>query len=329
MPTIDIHAHVTPRCMIEAVRAGDALHGLDPRSFARGLLREISAADRLRDMDGYGVDVQVLSPEPQMYCYESPPASVVPLHRECNDEIAELARDHPERFSGLAILPMQDVPSALAEMTRAVTELGLAGVMIGDHVQGRLLDEPEFRSFWAEAQRLGAVVLLHQASPTLVASRTKRYHLPNTVGNAVDRTISVAALIHGGVLEEFSDLSIVLSHAGGFTCFAAGRLDWGHRWRDTAREHIARPPSSYLSNFYYDCITHDARALRFVADTVGIDRIVFGSDYPGFAAGKDGEGYDPKAWLTGLTEFTDAEKRAILEENPARLLKRLVQNPMR
>lgn len=329
MPTIDLHAHLTPRCMLDALQTGDKLHGLEPRAFARGQLRPLSTADRLRDMDRYGVDVQVVSPEPQMYCYDASPASAVPLHRECNDEIAALVQDRPDRFAGLAILPMQDVPSAIEELTRCMVGLGLSGVMIGDHVRGRLLDEPDFRPFWAEAQRLGAVVLLHQASPTLVASRTTRYHLANTVGNAVERTIDVAALVLGGVLEEFPELRICLSHAGGYACFAAGRLDWGYQWRASARERIPHPPSTYLPKFFYDCITHDARALRFVADTVGIDRIVFGSDYPGFAAGKAGAGYDPKAWLTGLAEFDDAEKRAILEDNPARLLGLGERSPVR
>jgi aminocarboxymuconate-semialdehyde decarboxylase len=306
--------------MIDALQTGDTLHGLLPQAFARGLLRPLSTQQRISDMDRFGVDVQVVSPEPQMYCYDAPLASAVPLHRECNDEVAAMVRDRPDRFAGLAILPMQDVPSAIEEMIRCLLGLGLRGIMIGDHIRGRLLDEPAFRPFWANAERLGAVVLLHQAAPTLVASRTTRYHLPNTLGNAVDRTIDVAALILGGVLEQFPDLRICLSHAGGYACFAAGRLDWGYRWRQSARELIPRPPSTYLPRFFYDCITHDARALRFVADTVGIDRIVFGSDYPGFAAGKEGSAYDPKAWLTGLEEFDDAEKHAILEDNPVRLL---------
>jgi aminocarboxymuconate-semialdehyde decarboxylase len=315
--------------MIEAVRTGDRLHGLDAGAFARGRLRALTTADRVADMDRYGVDVQVVSPEPQMYCYDSPIANVAPMHRECNDEIAALVAERPDRFEGLAIVPLQDVASALEELTRAVVGLGLAGVMIGDHVGGRLLDEAQFRPFWAEAERLGAIVLLHQASPTLVATRTTRYHLANTLGNAVDRTIDVAALIFGGVLEQHPDLKICLSHGGGYACFAAGRLDWGYQWRASARANIPRLPSSYLPQFFYDCITHDARALRFIADTVGIDRIVFGSDYPGFAAGKEGESYDPKGWLSGLAEFDDAEKRAILEDNPARLLGRVASEAIR
>lgn len=320
MATIDMHAHLTPACMTDALAAGALLHGVDPATFARGLLRQISTGERLADMDRYGVDVQVVSAEPQMYGYEFGVTTAQAIHRECNDEVAALVASHPDRFSGLAIVPMQDVPAAVAEMTRAVAGLGLRGVMIGDHVNGHLLDEEQFRPFWRAAAQLEAVVLLHQASPTLVASRTRRYHLANTIGNAVDRTIDVASIVCGGVLEDFPGLKICLAHGGGYACFAAGRLDWGYKWRASARQHITRPPSAYLPMFYYDCITHDERALRFVIDSVGLDRVVFGSDYPGFAAGREGIGYDPKAWLLHLPGLTDAEKTAICVDNPARLL---------
>lgn len=320
MATIDMHAHLTPSCLTDALRAGKLLHGLDPAGFARGMLRPISTQQRLADMERYGVEMQVVSPEPQMYCYQFETAAALAIHRDCNDEVAELVSGRPDRFGGLAIVPMQDVPAAIEEMTRAVSALGLHGVMVGDHVNGSLLDEDQFRPFWRAAEQQQAVVLLHQASPTLVAARTMRYHLANTVGNAVDRTIDAATLVFGGVLEDFPALRVCLAHGGGYLCFAAGRLDWGYRWRASARQHITRPPSTYLSRFYYDCITHDERALRFIIDTVGADRVVFGSDYPGFAAGAEGAGYDPRAWLTSLTGLTDAEKHAILAENPARML---------
>jgi predicted TIM-barrel fold metal-dependent hydrolase len=57
-----------------------------------------------------------------------------------------------------------------------------------------------------------------------------------------------------------------------------------------------------------------------VIDTVGVDRVVFGTDYPGFAAGERGRSYDPRAWLLGLERLSPAEKEAILGGNLERLL---------
>lgn len=116
------------------------------------------------------------------------------------------------------------------------------------------------------------------------------------------------------------ELTIALAHAGGYASFAAGRMDWGWRWRVEARANIDRPPSEYLGRFYYDCITHSEPALRFLIDTVGIDRVVFGTDYPGFAAGREGAGYQPRQWLSGLRSLSASETRAILGGNLERLL---------
>jgi aminocarboxymuconate-semialdehyde decarboxylase len=319
-PTIDIHAHLTPHNLLRARQEGRTLHGIEPEAIARGQGLDIDLDHRVADMDRLGVDVQVVSAEPQMYCYEYPVEQALPIQREANEEVHQLQVDRPDRFRGLAIIPLQDVRAAIAEMERTVDGLGMTGVMVGDHVNGQLFDEAVFAPFWAAAEALGAVVFLHQASPTLVSSRTKRYHLPNTVGNPIERTLSFAALVFGGVMDRHPDLTVVLGHGGGYTCFAAGRMDWGWQWRAEARVNISRPPSSYLGRFYYDSITHSEPALRFVIDSVGVDRVLFGTDYPGFAAGKAGAEYQPRAWLTGLATLTEAEKDAILGGNLAALL---------
>ena len=157
-------------------------------------------------MDRLGVDVHVVSCEPQMYCYQYDASSVVPLHRECNDEVYEMSIAHPDRLSGLAMLPMQDIDAAIAELDRCVNGLGLKGAMIGDHVNGVLYDDPRFEPFWAAAEQVGAVILLHQSSPTVTKTRIDRYHLSNTVGNPVERTLDFAALVFGGVLDRHPDL---------------------------------------------------------------------------------------------------------------------------
>jgi aminocarboxymuconate-semialdehyde decarboxylase len=227
--------------------------------------------------------------------------------------------EYPDRLTGLGILPMQDIDAAIAELDRCVNTLGLKGAMIGDHVNSVLYDDPQFTPFWAAAEQMGAVILLHQSSPTITKGRIDRYHLSNTVGNPVERTLDFAALVFGGVMDKFPDLRICLAHGGGYVCYAIGRIDWGWQWRPEAQVNISRAPSTYLNSFYYDCITHSEAALRFLIDSVGADRVVFGSDYPGFAAGKAGEHYQPREWLVGLDRITDEEKDAILGGNLERL----------
>jgi aminocarboxymuconate-semialdehyde decarboxylase len=157
--------------------------------------------------------------------------------------------------------------------------------------------------------------MFHQGGETIVSRRIKRYHLPNTIGNLADRTVTFASLVFGGVMDACPALKICLCHGGGYTCYGIGRMDRGWQVRSEAHLHISQPPSAYLRRFYYDCIVYTEPALRYLIDTVGIDRVVFGTDWP----------YDmvfdwPVSWILSLETLTQAEKEAILWKNLERLL---------
>jgi aminocarboxymuconate-semialdehyde decarboxylase len=223
--------------------------------------------------------------------------------------------DRPDRFAGLATQPMQDIPAAVAELERAVVTLGLKGAMINDHVNERTFDEPEFLPFWRAAEQMGALLFIHQARPTLVTPRIARYHLPNSIGNLVDRAVTFASFVFGGVMDACPDLKICLAHGGGYTCFGIGRMDRAWQVRAEARVHISRPPSAYLRRFHYDCLTHSEPALRLLIDTVGADRVVLGTDWPA-----DMRIDWPVGWVLGLASLTQEEKELILWKNLERLL---------
>ena len=149
----------------------------------------------------------------------------------------------------------------------------------------------------------------------MVSHRSNKYHLPNSIGNLADRTVTFASFVYGGVMDKHPDLRICLSHGGGYVCFGIGRMDRGWQVRSEARENIQLPPSTYLRKFYYDCLTHSESALRLLIDTVGVDRVLFGSDWP-FDMAIDW----PVAWLLGLESLTQEEKDAILWKNLEELL---------
>ena len=329
MRSIDIHAHLTPQCFWRATENGGDWHGLRREKDARG--QEVAIVcgrrqtlpprakwtpeERLADMDSLGVDVHVVSPYVGFYNYHLDAAVAVATSRATNDEISGMARTWPQRFAGLGTLPMQDVGAAVVELERCMVNLGLKGVEINDHVNGRTLDEPEFRPFWKAAEQMGALIFFHQGGETLVSSRTKRYHLPNSIGNLVDRAVTFATLVSGGVMDDCPNLKICLGHGGGYTCYGIGRMDHGWQVRSEARAHISKPPSAYLRRFYYDCIVYTEPALRFLIDTVGVDRVVFGTDWP----------YDmaldwPVSWILAMETLSQDEKEAILWKNLARLL---------
>lgn len=329
MRSIDIHAHLTPQCFWRATESGRDWHTLRREQDARGRQYAVvggrrqplpprarwTPEERLADMDSLGVDVHVLSPYSGFYNYDLDTTVAVATSRDSNDEISQMTRNWPERFAGLATLPMQDVKTAIAELERVMVHLGFKGAMINDHVNGHMLDEPAFLPFWKAAEQLGALILFHQAGETIVSSRMKRYHLPNTIGNLADRTLTFASLVHGGVMDACPNLKICLAHGGGYTCYGIGRMDRSWHARPEARLHISQPPSAYLRRFYYDCIVYTEAALRYLIDTVGVDRVVFGTDWP-----YDMEFDWPVSWVLSLESLTHDEKEAILWKNLEQVL---------
>ena len=299
MRSIDIHAHITPEGFRHAFEKGEDWYGTtaDAAAMFRNNPRTgWTPEQRLADMDSLGVDVHVLSTNAYFYNYDKDAETVSKMSREGNDHVSQLTKDYPTRFAGLANLPMQDVKASVAELERCMTQLGLKGAMIGDHVNGKTYDDPEYWPLWKAAEELGAVMLVHQGGGTIVTPRSSKYHLPNTIGNLADRTVTFAAFVFGGVMDKYPDLRICLSHGGGYVCFGIGRMDRGWQVRTEAREHIQNPPSTYLKKFYYDCLTHSEEALRMLIDTVGVDRVLFGTDWP-FDMAVDW----PVAWLLDVT----------------------------
>ena len=210
---------------------------------------------------------------------------------------------------------MQDVSASVAELERGMGQLGLKGAMIGDHVNGATYDDPKFLPLWKAAEASGAVIFIHQAGDTVVSARSDNYHLPNTIGNLADRAVTFASFVFGGVMDACPDLKVCLAHGGGYTCFGAGRMDRGWQVRSEARVNIEQPPSRYLDKFWYDCLTHDENALRMLIDMVGLDRVVFGTDWP-FDMAID----EPVSWVRDMAKLTEAEKDAILGGNIESLL---------
>jgi aminocarboxymuconate-semialdehyde decarboxylase len=325
MNVIDVHNHVNPRPYLKAMRAGRDWYGFtadhgeleNPRN-------HWTLEQRIADMDRLGVDMQALTVYGGFNKYDRDLELTKTVIRTCNDEVAAMVDKHPDRFVGLGILPMQNVAASVVELERVVTKLGLKGVTIKDHINGHTLDEPQFLPFWEAAERLGAVVEFHQGN-TIVAQRIPRYFLENTVGNLVERTLTFGALVQGGIIDRFPRLKICLLHGGGYVAFGVARMDKG--WEaakldymvkysaEESRQSISKPPSQYVGSFYYDCATFSEPTLRFLIDTVGIDRVVFGTDYP-----CPMEMVDSVNWINSLKSLTYSEKRAILSVNPARIL---------
>jgi aminocarboxymuconate-semialdehyde decarboxylase len=225
-----------------------------------------------------GIDIDVLSIDPSFLFYSKPGDEAIEVTRLINDAFAAWSRQD-DRFWVLASLPLQAPEEAAAELERAVVECGAVGAFIGTTLPGdRSLDQAELEPVFAAADRLGTPLVLHPLEPKLPP--LEGFHLSNAIGNPLATTIAAARLIFSGTLDRFPKLKIVLVHGGGFLPYQLGRLDRVFLVRDEAKLNISAPPSSYLDRFWIDTITHSDSALAFLASTVGIGRLVLGTDFP-------------------------------------------------
>jgi len=332
---IDPHAHAAPESFVEDVRKKRFGHAVtiekgkswellvvkstilgQERIHKNPLPRETFDIDlRLKDMKKQDVNMQILSVVPTMTHYNLDPGLNIELSASLNDALLELSRQFPDKFRAMAQIPLQAPKAAARELQRAV-KAGHIGAQIGSNVCGRNLDDRKLDVVWRKAAELDVPLSIHPMDVMGINDRLKDYYLRNLIGNPLDTTIAAACLIFGGVFERFPKIKFLLSHTGGFTPWIRGRWQHGYKVRPEPKANKAKAPEGYFKKFYYDTIIHNADAFEFAVKTVGVNRILFGTDYP------FDMGYLMKAAkIPGLSRFSQEDQNKILFANVRRLYK--------
>lgn len=301
-PLIDIHAHVVLEGTFgTAGRYGpELLEGDTPRFRAADYVLEgvryrgspfMDVDVRLERMDAAGIDRQALSPNPLTYFHFIEPGLAVDFCRRHNDLLAELVAGHPDRLLGFAALPLQDLDATLAELGRAVNDLGLVGAYAGTEHTGRDLDDPALDALYEGCVDLDVPLLLHPAPDGVDRPardpRLARFDLDLSVGFAYDETLAVATLIYGGVLHRHPRLDVCVSHGGGATPYLYGRLAAAARMRPWSPEWLRADGAfdGLLRRIWFDSHVHDPRSRRLLAEVCGTDRLVYGTNLGGWDQG--------------------------------------------
>jgi aminocarboxymuconate-semialdehyde decarboxylase len=234
------------------------------------------AATRVAEMDHLGVDLQVISPIPVSLTYWAEPEASLRYARHLNDWAARVAWQSGGRLRAMGSVPLQDTDLAIAELTRAVTELDLAGIELGTVVGHAELDAPGLRPFFAAAERLNVPLFVHPMDPHVVG-RARSVEKAFGIGMLTDTALAASALVFGGVLSEFPRLRICLSHGGGALPWMLPRLKLGRSLHDPGLDEVW---DQLVARFYVDSLVFDPRHLDLLTRRFGADHIVAGSDYP-------------------------------------------------
>ncbi|HZB83808.1 MAG TPA: amidohydrolase family protein [Rubrobacteraceae bacterium] len=327
MATIDVHSHIIPTSVVEAITNNPAVfsarvedednskHVVHEQGFSYPLFDEfVDPEAKVRAMDRKGLDVSVLSPPPTFFYYGADAVQGANIARLINDGIAEFVSTNSERFRGMATVPMQEPDAAIAELERVVSTYGFQAVEVGTSVEDTQLADKRYRPFLERVAELNVLVLTH---PYYVGAMRglEDYYLTNLIGNPYDSTLMVANLMFGGTLDELPNLKLCVVHAGGFAPYQIGRFEHGYQVRPESRAKARTSPLHLMHRLYFDTITFNPKALRYLIDLVGEDNIVLGSDAPFDMADEA-----PLTSLESVPYLTNKEREAILSKTARKLL---------
>jgi aminocarboxymuconate-semialdehyde decarboxylase len=286
---IDIHTHVVP-----ARLAGDAgrdarwpsieLSGSDQAAVMIGgkVFRKVDArswdADRrLSDMREDGTGMQVLSPMPELLSHWLPAGDAEYLADIMNDQIAGMVAQAPRNFAGIGMVCAQDVSRAVRQLQK-VKRLGFSGIEIGTHINGTPLGSDTLLPLYEAAEAMDLAIFVHPLHPAGIERIGSSPEFAAIAVFPLETALASVSLLAAGIPTRFPRLKILLSHGGGAISWILPRLDVG--WSLGLKGRMEQQPSKTARQFWYDTILYDTASLSFLAQAVGHDHILVGSDYP-------------------------------------------------
>jgi len=308
---IDVHAHYFSDAYLTLLAGfGAGKETLEPGYRLLHATREADFAERFAAMDRAGVAKEILSIS-GIAPYFTEEASAVAGARFANDLYAEIVAAEPDRFAAFGVLPMPHVEASLAEISRTLDELGFWGITVTTSVLGVSPAHAQFDPIYAELDRRGAVLFLHPAGLACGSNLLKENGLTWPLGAPFEDTMTILEFMQAGFTERFPNVKMIVPHLGGTLPFLMQRLD-----------HMAQRfmpgkgvPSENARKFWYDTVNGHGPSLHAAIATFGIDRLVFGTDWPFWK----GEAHQLAADYLTASGLSDAEVALIDSGNLAAL----------
>jgi len=319
-PTVDIHTHILPEKIPDFAKKfgyGDFIHldhhkaGCARMMKGDKFFREIESncwhpAERIKDCNHSGVDVQVLSAIPVLFNYWARPQDALEVARFQNDFMASVAADYPQRFVAIGTLPMQSPELAARELERCIKTLHMPGVEIGTHINDWNLEDEQLKPFYETANELEAAVFVHPWD-MMGMPKMPKYWLPWLVSMPAETSRAICSLIFGGIMEKYPSIRFAFAHGGGSFPATIGRIEHGFKVRpDLCAVDNDQNPKTYHGSFWFDSLVHDEKMLNYLVGLAGPEKVALGTDYP-FPLGE----LEPGALIRKMP-FDDTTKSLLL-----------------
>jgi len=329
MSMIDIYTHIMPeRFFTELTNTSAKLGNIGGRMRNVKPLHDLDVRFRLMDGAGPGYQQVISLPNPPLedVCGAADARRLAAIG---NDGMAELCAKHPDRFPAFAAtISMLDIDGALAEIERAITQLGARGIQIFTNVAGKPLDLPEYEPIFAAMARHDLPIWIHPARTADMtdyeSEEKSRFEMWWCFGWPYETSVAMTRIVFSGLMDRYPDLNIITHHCGGMIPYFDGRVGpgldvLGSRTLDEdysgVLKALKRPHMDYFHRFYGDTAMFGASTgLHSGLKFFGADHVVFSTDSP-FAPIKE--------TIAALDDLDlDAASRAkILSGNARRLLK--------
>ncbi|MFQ5682929.1 MAG: amidohydrolase family protein [Candidatus Binatia bacterium] len=305
---IDTHFHAFPENYLK-------LAPNVSRNDVRGVgFHAFNHQEYLDVMDKYGVDVGILSCTAGHIEKAPHRERSLELCKVLNDSFADAHAKYPHRFKAFARPPMVHMDDCIKELKRCFDDLGLHGTMLPTNLAGRYLDDPEFKPFWNEIEKIGKPLFLHPTNSPCDPNWNK-FSLHQKILWPADSTLAISRIVYSGTFDLYPKLKLIGSHLGGMIFNYLDRLNWRE-----GNLQCKGQPEDYLRRIYYDTAGPvRTPTIKMACDTVGADQILFGADYPHGREGKDDQFYPMTLKAMDALDLPIEDKEKIYYKNAARL----------
>jgi 6-methylsalicylate decarboxylase len=311
--TIDVHGHVWTDDYLDLMDKYGKKDTWVQRKKGAGL-GEAEMQKRLEMMDSVGIGIQALSICPQAPHFENKEHAVTAA-KKANDIYLETLQKWPKRFLAYAALPLPHVDESLKEIDRMLGQKGFVGATVATFIVKKSIADPAFMPVYEELNRRKSALFIHPGGDGAYTPMINDYHLTWMIGAPIEDTIAVLHLITKGIPQKFPDMQIINTHLGGAVPLLMQRLDNIYTWEDPT---LTEKPSITARRMWYDTVGHGYDpALKAAVDSIGVDRLVFGTDFP----------YEPGPLFKRAADYIhevglkQEQVDQILHGNPAKLLK--------